>query len=92
MKQEYFWGYKVILGPGRDNTVKGYLAEPEKAIIDLFYFQQKNISPAFIESLRLQNTDQLDSGKLTLYTRKMEIPFISRGVHLLMDMLEKERE
>ncbi len=92
IKKEYFWGYGVVQGPGRDNTIKGYLAEPEKAIIDLFYVQQKKISPAFIESLRLQNTGLLDIEKLARYSRKMGVPFISRAVDLLLDVLEKERE
>jgi predicted transcriptional regulator of viral defense system len=44
VKREYFWGYRSIT----HMNGTGYLAEPEKALIDLFYFHQKKASDAFI--------------------------------------------
>jgi len=83
LKREYFWGYRPIT-PRNNPGCSGYLAEPEKAIIDLFYYLQKEIDEAFIDSLRLQNTEQLNPDKLAAYARKMGIPFISKAVELLL--------
>ena len=81
-KKDYFWGYRVI----RQGNSKGYLAEPEKALIDLFYFHNKKIDRAFLDGLRLQGTDQLNHKKLVQYARKMAVPFIKKAVDLLIEM------
>jgi predicted transcriptional regulator of viral defense system len=86
IKKEYFWGYQVIQG----HDSKGYIAEPEKAIIDLFYLSQKKIDEGFIHSLRLQNTEQLNHEKLVAYARKMDVPFVMKAVDLLVKILVEE--
>ncbi len=83
LKREYFWGYRPIT-PKNTPGCTGYLAEPEKALIDLFYYLQEEVDETFIESLRLQNTEQLNPDKLVAYARKMGIPFISKAVELLL--------
>lgn len=85
IKKEYFWGYQLI----KRQELKGYLAEPEKALIDLLYFHKKKVDETFIDSLRLQNTDKLDREKLILYARKMGISFIEKGVELLLDIIKE---
>lgn len=87
LKEEYFWGYRVI----QLQNSKGYLAEPEKAIIDLFYFLKKKVEREFIRSLRLQNTEQLSQKKLVTYAQKMGVPFVKKAVDLLLEMLEEEK-
>lgn len=87
IKQDYFWGYRVI----QHKQGKGYLAEPEKAIIDLFYFLKKRVSEAFIRSLRLQNTELLDQQKLLDYAGKMSVPFIWDAVDQLLEILKEAK-
>jgi hypothetical protein len=67
----------------------GYLAEPEKALIDLFYYNQGKVDETFIDSLRLQNTEQLSSDKLEVYAAKMGVPFVTKAVDLLLKMIER---
>lgn len=86
IKREYFWGYH----PVTQTNCTGYLAEPEKALIDLFYFNQRNVDRGFIQSLRLQNTEQLDPQKLKTYAEKMGVHFVMRAVNLLLDTLETD--
>jgi predicted transcriptional regulator of viral defense system len=83
LKKDYFWGYRVI----QQQHSKGYLAEPEKAIIDLFYFLKKSVEEEFIHSLRLQNTELLSAEKLTAYAKKMAVPFVMEAVDLLVKIL-----
>ncbi len=87
IKREYFWGYRVI----QQQNSKGYLAEPEKAIIDLFYFLKKAVEREYIRSLRFQNTEQLSQKKLVTYAQKMGVPFVKKAVDLLLEMLEEEK-
>jgi predicted transcriptional regulator of viral defense system len=84
VKREYFWGYRSIT----HMNGTGYLAEPEKALIDLFYFQQKKVGDAFIDSLRLQNTEQLDHDRLTAYAGKMGVPFVMDAVRRLLEIMD----
>jgi len=87
IKREYFWGYypiKQMNTPG----YTGYLAEPEKALIDLFYYNRERIDEGFIDSLRFQNTEQLSQDKLMAYARRMGIPFVQKAVELLLKMLD----
>lgn len=86
IKKEYFWGYRAIT----QAKGAGYLAEPEKALIDLFYFHRVKVDDAFIDSLRLQNTEQLSPGKLEAYAAKMGIPFVTKAVELLLKMVERD--
>ncbi len=76
IKKDYFWGYHTI----ESEDQKGYLADPEKALIDLFYFKQKKISVEYIQSLRLQNIELLNFEKLEKYVVKLDVPFVSRAV------------
>jgi predicted transcriptional regulator of viral defense system len=87
IKRKYLWGYRPITQPNTPGYT-GYLAEPEKALIDLFYFQQKKINEAFIDSLRLQNTEQFNKEKLEAYAGIMNIPFVIKAVELVLNMIE----
>lgn len=88
IKKDYFWGYNTI----SSGEQKGYLADPEKAIIDLFYFKRKNISDDFILSLRLQNIELLDFNKLWKYAVKFDIPFVNRAVKKLKKIYLKAEQ
>jgi predicted transcriptional regulator of viral defense system len=85
IKPDYFWGYRPI----SQGPYTGYLAEPEKALIDLFYFQRQRVGEEFIAALRLQNTDTLSPQKLKNHAQKMKLPFIKSAVDLLLSSLEK---
>ncbi len=85
IKKEYFWGYSATTRM----SSTGYLAEPEKALIDLFYYNQRKVDETFIDSLRLQNTEQLNSDKLEAYAAKMGVPFVIKAVELLLKMIDR---
>ncbi len=88
IKKEYFWGYHTV---ELDNQ-KGYLADPEKALIDLFYFKQKRISVEYIQSLRLQNIELLKLDKLEKYAVKLDVPFVNRAVSELKKLYDRVQE
>ena len=54
-----------------ENEQKYFIAEPEKAVLDFFYFAY-NAKPdfAYFESMRFQNIDKLNKSRLLLYSKK----------------------
>ena len=88
IKKEYVWGYHTI----KLENQKGYLADPEKALIDLFYFEQKKISTEYIQSLRLQNIELLNFDKLKKYAVRLNIPFIRNAVTDFISIYSRGKE
>lgn len=56
VKTPMFWGFetRTLSGAG-----SGYVALPEKALVDLLYFEPDADDPAYLEELRLQNLDRI---------------------------------
>lgn len=60
-KQSLFFGYKLSdLGSGQ----KAFVATPEKALLDLVYFQPGGDADSYLEELRLHNLEKLDLNRL----------------------------
>lgn len=88
IKKDLFWGYEIR----GEKNFPIFFAEPEKAILDLFYFTSGPISKTFIEEMRFQNTEILDTDKLTKYAGKFESPKILAAAKKFIKYLEKETE
>lgn len=76
IKKEYFWGYRVI----ESNDLRGYIAEPEKALLDTFYFTKGEIDINYLKEMRFQNLEILDVAKLRAYAERFDSKRISRAV------------
>jgi hypothetical protein len=57
IKPQFFSGFQL---EQVDSDQFAYIARPEKALLDLIYLTKQGHSQAFLETLRLQNLDQLD--------------------------------
>ena len=84
-----FYGYRQLeLSSGQ----QAFIACPEKALLDLIYLQPGGDSPAYLESLRLQNLEQFDLDKLHLYAEESGKPKLLRGVdsvrHVVSEYLD----
>lgn len=66
IQPELFWGYAAK----GERNYETFLAEPEKAILDLFYFAREKISDSFFEEMRFQNTEELDLKKIMKYAKR----------------------
>lgn len=66
IKASAFTGYRLLKD---ENDFNIHIAEPEKALLDYLYLNHGRLRDAamIVESLRLQNLDILDRGKLTAY-------------------------
>jgi predicted transcriptional regulator of viral defense system len=88
VKRELFWGYEVR----GEKNFPIYFAEPEKALLDLFYFTSGEISMPFIEEMRFQNMDILSQERLIKYAKKFGSQKIIIAANLLLKFLDKEKE
>lgn len=79
IKKTFFWGYNSVTV----NKQTGFIASPEKALLDFFYLKGLKISPAYLEELRLENTEKLDLEKLVLYAKKFKKPGVLRVARML---------
>jgi predicted transcriptional regulator of viral defense system len=81
VKTELFWGYKSIIS----NKQTGFMAHPEKALLDLIYLKHIKPSLGYFKELRLQNTKKLDMDKLYEYAQRFKKP----KMELSADLLER---
>ncbi len=88
IKRELFWGYEVR----GDKNFPTFFAEPEKALLDLFYFTSGEITTPFIEEMRFQNMEVLNQEKFIKYAEKFGSQKIVRAAKLLLKSLDKEKE
>ncbi|MGE5529799.1 MAG: type IV toxin-antitoxin system AbiEi family antitoxin domain-containing protein [Patescibacteria group bacterium] len=66
-----------------------FLAEPEKALLDLVHLTPDGASPAYLRELRLQNLELLHPGKLSRYALS---PKLRRAVEFVLRLRTEESE
>jgi len=73
-----------------------YMAYPEKALLDFLYFRlylkPKQNPTAFIESLRLQNLDQLNLDRLHRFAARFQMPIFDHAVDVIRRLAKIEAE
>jgi len=69
IQQPLFWGYEAVAYQGEECI----LAVPEKAILDLFYFQRGVATLTRIKEMRFQNLDKLNPDRLAAYAGRMGV-------------------
>lgn len=81
-----FWGYREIeLGPG----LQGYVALPEKALLDLLYLTPGPVRRRFLMELRF-SSGQLDPARLEHFARRTKKPKLIRAASLAVRLLREE--
>ena len=86
IKPSLFWGYNSI---SLDNQT-GFMASPEKALLDFFYFKRIHASMGFIEELRLQNLEVINTKKMKEYALRFLKPGIASLANRLTSFIESE--
>lgn len=69
-----FWGYDSVTV----NKQTAFIASPEKALLDLVYLKAREISPDYLEGLRLQNLERIRWKRLFEYAKRFGKPKILR--------------
>ena len=85
---DLFWGYQQV-GLGEDGA--GYLALPEKALLDLFYFTTGPIRAEFVRELRLE-PEAIDGRRLLEFARRAARPKLIRAAEVTVQVMEEDRQ
>ncbi len=83
----YFFGMEYRL---LTNNQYAYVAYPEKALLDYLYLRKGGDSSNFIQSLRLQNLEQLDLDRLWQLANRFNKPKLYRAATIIAQLTEIE--
>ncbi len=72
IKNSLFWGYESITV----NKQTGFIASPEKALLDLVYLNNLKITLDYLREMRLQNVEKINLKKLLEYAGRFKSPGI----------------
>jgi hypothetical protein len=86
VKQKLLAGYTMVDFDGQ----QALLALPEKALLDTLYLQPDGESLAYLQSLRLQNLEQLNPDMLESLALVFDTPKIYRAVEAIRRIIQQE--
>jgi len=78
LKSAGFFGYT----PVRMGNTNVLMAEPEKALLDLWYLEDGLWDEQRMESMRFQNLDVMDGEKLQRYAERFQAPRLLKAVQV----------
>ena len=89
IQPRYFFGmeYRLIIG-----QQYAFIAYPEKALLDLIYLRKGGDSPEFLQSLRLQNLEELDLTRLQKFADRFDKPKLHRATAEITKLAECEMQ
>lgn len=84
-----FWGYREYFKSGvRLNTQQQFfIATPEKALLDLFYFKKGEWTVQRLKEMRFQNLNIININQLKKFTEQMKSKKIYQAVHNLLNTI-----
>ena len=83
VKRDVFFGYEQEVSGKQE----AYIASAEKALLDLFYLTPGSADAAYIAELRLQASEELDTGKMMRMAERFGAPRLLRAVEYLDQLL-----
>ncbi len=81
IKDTLFWGYSSLTM----NKQTGFMASPEKALLDFFYLNHADTSLEYLEELRLQNVEKIHIKKLQEYAQRFAKPKMVRVAQIVKE-------
>ncbi|GAP17327.1 type IV toxin-antitoxin system AbiEi family antitoxin domain-containing protein [Levilinea saccharolytica] len=88
IKRELLFGYQMIDLGGQS----AFVADPEKALLDLVYFQPGGDLWTYLKELRLQNLEKLDPEYLTQLSKKYNTRKMQNAANLLLQLISRDSE
>jgi predicted transcriptional regulator of viral defense system len=84
ISKDFFWGYaENVVIPGE----QFFIAQPEKAILDLIYLTPGGHKKNFLKELRLQNLDGIKKDVLASFVKRFDRPKIYEALEELYTLL-----
>ena len=88
VKPPLFWGYTSLNMGGQ--TV--FMADPEKALLDLFYLKHVKVSLDYLKEMRLQNVENIKLNKLLEYARRFKKKNLIQAAQLTGQYIKGEKK
>ncbi len=88
IKPSLFWGYTTFPTDGQT----AFVATPEKALLDFFYFKHIKITLDFIIEMRFQNLENIKISKLLEYGRRVKKKGLMRTIELVGQYFKEEKQ
>ena len=82
-----FWGYE----PVEQNRQTGFVARPEKALLDFFYLHHIEGSPSYLTEMRLQNLERLNLKTLRQCAERFNKTWLTRTADKAIRFLTLEK-
>lgn len=89
IKSSLLWGFR---NEHISDNEMAKISLPEKALLDLVYLEPNGDSTAYLEQLRLQNTDLLDAERLISFAERWSKPKMGRAANRILLLIEEEEE
>jgi len=87
MAAPLLYGYALIdVASGQ----RAFVASPEKALLDLVYLTPGGDDPAFLEALRLQQSDAIDATTLVALAERSGKPRLRRAALRTLELLQND--
>ncbi len=87
VKASMFWGFERV---GLPEGGHGFVATPEKALVDLLYLESDADDPAYLTELRLQNLDRLRLDTLDTMAARCGRKRVIRAVDSIAAVVKEE--
>lgn len=88
IQPSYFWGYTAV----SHEHQMGYVARPEKALLDLIYLNNLRVTPDYLEGMRFQNIEKMDSKVLLQFAGKFNKPSLEAAAKAVASFLKSQRK
>ena len=89
VQPEYIFGYEQLeVAAGQ----AAFVAQPEKALLDLAYLRPGGDEPSYLESLRLQNLERIYVNRVAALATRMGKPKLWRVADVVSELIAAERE
>lgn len=88
IRKSLFWGY----GSVTMNKQTAFIAAAEKALLDLIYLKAKNVSPEYVDELRLQNIGKIGMKRLREFAARFNKPKMLRAAAMICEYIKSHKE
>lgn len=90
IKQARFWGYRENVLDSIPAQNRFFIAEPEKAVLDMMYLQDGEWPEERIREKRFQALEHINANRLLRYSRKFNSPKLLRGADCFIELYKKK--
>ena len=89
VKPDLLFGYRLL---EVTESQQAFVARPEKTLLDLVHLHPGGDALAYLQSLRLQNLEQLDPNEMKRLVERAHSPKLRRAAEVLLSLRGEEME